>query len=690
MGLNEQMETEEVMKISSETGGTLKRWIRRALAGAALLAAVSASSDAFGAGLLKPLNGGDSKIHIKSHDVSVTINNGFSRTEVDQTFVNEGDRDMEAIYTLPLPKQASLSELSLWVEGREIIGEVVEKAKARAAYEKQKAQGKETAIAEKDDFKTFNVSVGVVRARSEARVRFVYYQPIEIDLNVGRYLYPLAEGNVDDERIRFWSVDNAVHEKFTFNLLLKSAFPVKDVRLPDYQDKAQVEKVPGNEESGGEVYRVRVDKSEGADLSRDIVFYYRLDDSVPARVELIPYRQGETGTVMVVVTPAASLKKISEGVDWTFVLDKSGSMSGRKIETLLDGVSRVIGKMSANDRFRIVTFDTHASDFTGGFTQATEQNVRETIARLKQVQASGSTALFDGLDMAYQMLDADRTTGVILVTDGVANEGPTRHEDFLKLIKKADVRLFTFVIGNSANQPLMDRLAKESGGFAMNISEGDDIAGRLIQAKAKALYECLHDVRLTFQGEKIKDLTPVKPGSLYMGQQLVMFGRYTGHGVVDIELKAKISGQEQTWRCSAELPVADTDNPELERLWALSAIEDQMETIREKGETEATKKRVVELGKEYSIVTDYTSMLVLREDEMEGEQIERRNVQRVDRERQAQQVRTPAPVKSYRVDESAGNGGAFGGAKAPRVGSGPVGPVFAAFAWWLNRRKQGH
>lgn len=678
------------MRIPSRTGGFWGNWVGRLLAGMVLFAAASASSSAFGAGLLKPLKGGDSAIHIKTHDVSVTINNGFSRTEVDQTFLNEGDRDMEAIYTLPLPKQASLSELSLWVDGREIIGEVVEKEKARATYEKQKAQGKETAVAEKDDFKTINVSVGVVRANSETRVRFVYYQPAEIDLNVGRYLYPLAEGNVDDERIRFWSVDNAIREKFTFNLVLKSAFPVKDVRLPDYQDKAQIEKAPGNGESAGEVYRVRMEKIEGADLSRDVVFYYRLDDSVPARVELIPYREGETGTLMVVVTPAASLKKISEGVDWTFVLDKSGSMEGRKIQTLLDGVSRVIGKMSSNDRFRIVTFDTGASDFTGGFVQATEENVRTTVERLKQVRASGSTALFYGLDMAYQMLDADRTTGVILVTDGVANVGPTRHEDFLKLIRKADVRLFTFVIGNSANQPLMDRLAKESGGFAMNISESDDIAGRLLQAKAKVLNECLHDVRLTFHGEKVKDLTPAKPGNLYMGQQLVMFGRYSGQGPVDLELKAKISGNEQTWRCSAELPVKAAENPELERLWALSAIEDQMEMIREKGETEAARKRVVELGKEYSIVTDYTSMLVLREEEMENEQIERRNAQRVARERQAQQVRAAAPVQSYRVDESAGKGGAFAGVKLPRIGSGPVGPLFVAFAWWLKRKKQGH
>jgi len=93
-----------------------------------------------------------------------------------------------------LPKQASLSELSLWINGSEVIGEVLEKEQARKVHEEQKSQGKDTALAEKYDFKPFDVSVSPVRAQSETRVRLVYYQPLEIDLGIGRYLYPLAEG----------------------------------------------------------------------------------------------------------------------------------------------------------------------------------------------------------------------------------------------------------------------------------------------------------------------------------------------------------------------------------------------------------------------------------------------------------------------------------------------------------------
>ncbi len=503
-------------------------------------------SHGFAAGLLKPIDGSDGNdVYMKSHHVNVVINNGFARTEVDQVFGNDGVSDLRAIYSFPVPKQASVSELSLWIDGNEVVGEVVEKEKAKKIHEEQIQKGNDTALAEKNDYKTFEVSVYPVRAGGETRIRMVYYQPIEIDLNVGRYVYPLAEGGVDEEQIAFWSVDDKVRESFKFNLMLKSAFDVKEVRLPGHVNEAKIEKIQTEEKSGaGEEFHVSIDSPEGDALTRDIVLYYRLSDDVPARVELVPYREGltSTGTFMVVVTPAADLQRISEGVDWIFVLDVSGSMSGGKIATLVDGVSKVICKMSPNDRYRIITFNNSASDFTGGYITATASNIQSTLAKVKVIEAGGSTNLYDGLKMAYDSIDDGRTTSVVLVTDGVANVGNVEQSHFLNLLKQYDIRLFTFVIGNSANQPLLERIAGESGGFAMNISESDDILGRIIQAKSKVLYENMHDVELKFYGEKVKNVTPTKTGNLYQGQQLVMFGQYDGTGEVELELKAKISG----------------------------------------------------------------------------------------------------------------------------------------------------
>lgn len=653
------------------------------------------SATGFAAGLLKPVGGGPSSaLTIGAHRVDVIINNGFVRTEVDQIFRNPHDAPVEGLYSFPLPKQASLSELSLWVGGQEILGEVVEKEAARRLYREQQAQGNQSALAEKNDYRSFDVLVGNIAPQSETRVRLVYYQPLVIDLNIGRYLYPLAEGNVDEERLSFWATDAQISGPFHLRLQLKSAFPVKEVRLPGLEQEAVIRRAGGLGEGGfGEVVEVVIDRPEGAALTKDIIFYYRLDDSVPARVELIPYKADpkSEGTLMLVVTPAADLKPISEGTDWTLVLDTSGSMGGHKIATLADGVSRVLGQMRPNDRFRLIGFSDQARDLTGGYVNANAEQVQHWISQVKGIQAGGGTNLYAGLELAYRRLEDERTSGVILVTDGVANLGPTEHRAFLKLLESHDLRLFTFVIGNSANEPLLERLAKQSGGFAMNVSDSDDIGGRLLQAKAKVLHQALHDVEVSIEGERVKDLSPKTLGNLYAGQQAVLFGRYNGSGEVLVRIKARISGQPVRWTTSAKLPEVARDNPELERLWALSRIEETMAQIREQGESRALRSQVVDLGLNYSLVTDYTSMLVVTDDAREQAGIGSRNAGRVQVERAAQQERADAPMQTYRVDSGSNGGqGAFGNRPSQGIGmgSGPMGLLAVPLIAWLNRRKQ--
>lgn len=658
------------------------------------LFAAASATPAKAAGLLKPINGNQNHIQIKDHHVTVTLNNGFASTEVDQVFSNTGDTDLEAIYSFPVPKQASLSEISLWIDGREIIGEVLEKESAKKVYQEQKSKGNDTAIATKDSYTTFEVKVAPVRANQQAHVRLVYHQPLEIDLNIGRYVYPLAEGNVDEERIAFWSVDDTVQSSFSFNLTLKSSFPVKDIRMPGYQNDMTIQKQPTSGHS--ETYNVGLSYNEGANLSRDIVFYYRLDDSTPARVELIPYRTPvqKQGTFMLVVTPGASLKRIAEGTDWTFVLDTSGSMDGSKIKTLVDGVSRVIGKLSPIDRFRVVTFSDNARDLTGGFITATPSNVNGALEQVHSIQAGGGTALYAGLEEAYDSLDNDRTTAIILVTDGVANIGPSKHADLMRLHRQHDVRLFTFVMGNSANQPLLDALAKGSGGYAMNISSNDDIIGRIMQAKIKMMHQAISDTHLQIRGERVTDLTPVSFGNIFAGQQVVMFGHYSGEGPVQIELSGKIEGDSKKWVCNTTLPAVDEDHPEIERLWALSRIEDIMDQIRENGEAQDLKQQVIDTATHYSLVTDYTAMVVVQDEALENMGRQRNNAKRVALERNAQTRRANTPHKIYRVDQtSSSSGSSQSGSstfKSPSmgIGSGPVGPLFVGLALALQRLRR--
>jgi Ca-activated chloride channel family protein len=87
-------------------------------------------------------------------------------------------------------------------------------------------------ITEKDSYKTFETRVSKVRAGQDTRVRLVYLQPAAVDTGIGRYVYPLEEGGVDEAKLAFWTANEQVTGQFSFDLRLKSAYPVAAVRLP--------------------------------------------------------------------------------------------------------------------------------------------------------------------------------------------------------------------------------------------------------------------------------------------------------------------------------------------------------------------------------------------------------------------------------------------------------------------------
>jgi Ca-activated chloride channel family protein len=108
----------------------------RLLAGLAALAAGAAS--AFAAGTLVPTGAPHAPIQIRSHRVNVTLNTGFAQTEVLQTFFNPNPADLEAVYTFPVPRGASLSAVTLDTGEKTLHGEVLPKADADQVYAEEK------------------------------------------------------------------------------------------------------------------------------------------------------------------------------------------------------------------------------------------------------------------------------------------------------------------------------------------------------------------------------------------------------------------------------------------------------------------------------------------------------------------------------------------------------------------------
>ncbi len=597
------------------------------------------------AGILTPVGSRHQPIQIRDHHVNVVINNGFAMTEVQQTFYNPNTEDLEAMYSFPLPKSASLSEVTIYVGEREIHGEVLEKLKAQQIYEDEKSKGNETGLAEKNEFYTFEFKVHPVPANAETRIRFLYYQPLKIDTGIGRYLYPLEEGGTDEAGMSFWTTHAKVENTFSMSLELKSAYPIKDVRVPGFEAAATINKL------GEDHYKLEMQLRD-MNLTRDVIFYYRLQEGLPGRVEVIPFRdnENEDGAFMMVITPGVDLKPLTNGADYCFVLDISGSMQA-KMATLKRGVMQALEKLKPEDRFRFVTFESQARELNRDWLPANPDGLIKAKQLLEPLNARGSTNLYAGLDLGLKRLDDDRAVNIVLVTDAVTNTGIVDPIDFHKLLRKVDVRIYGFLLGNSANWPLMQTITETSGGFYDSISNVDDIMGKLMLAGSKINYEALLDARVKFSGVKVTDLTDDTFKKVYRGQQLVLFGKYNQGGNARLTLEASLTGEDKTYTSEFVFPDIDTENPELERLWALATIEkiEAMERIGKMVPTES-ENAIRDLGLQYQIVTDYTSMVVLSDTAFADRGIERHNQTRIAREQQARVQRSQQSAKNYRVD----------------------------------------
>ncbi len=679
------------------------------------LGLVTLAKSAFSAGLLTPTNSNLPALEIKDHAVKVVIEDGYAITTIEQIFYNPHSQDLEAIYSFPVPDKAAVSEFTMWINGKPIHGEVLEKKKARELYEEQKAQNKNAGLTEKNMYKTFEMSVYPVVAGQETKVRLSYIQPAHVDSSIGRYVYPLQEGGVDEEALAFWTTNEKVTGKFSFDLVLRSGYPVASVRLPNHPGAQIIQK--------GDEWQIHLDnqmkttqsqsikdqeqsfenqedaeKNEKANdpidpsfrLNTDIVVYYRHAENLPGAVDLVAYKEAsdKMGTFMLTVTPGIDLKPIQEGRNWIFVLDISGSMQG-KYAVLAEGVSRSLKAMTPKDRFRIILFNNSAKELTPGFVEANPENVKAYMKAVTAVHPEQGTNLYEGLQLGLSHLDSDRTNSVILVTDGVTNTGQTEQKEFVNLIKKYDIRLFTFIMGNSANQPLLQTLTRVSNGFAVNVSNSDDIIGKIVEAQSKVNFEAFHGAELTISGIKTADLNPTTIGSLYRGQQLIVVGHYFGNGMAEVTLSGKISGEKKVYQTKFEFPDQATENPEIERLWAYATIEELTREMDDFGENSDIKQSVIDLGIGYGLVTDYTSMVIVEEEVFQQHGIKQQNKQRLQKEQTMQEVRSSQPIKSHRVDSNqpmfSNNRPTFTG------GAGAIDPgsllILSPLLWGLRRRK---
>lgn len=682
---------------------------------ALVLLAVAIAKPARAAGLLIADGGFGGVLELKEHEVKVTINNGIAVTEVTQIFHNTEKRQVEALYTFPVPKRASVSNFSMWINGREMIGEVLEKERARQIYNSYKQRRRDPGLLEQVDYKRFEMRIFPIAPHADQKVQIIYYQELDVDHDDVTYVYPLAT-------VTQGAVDSRTTGRFAFQLETKSAVPISGLSSPSHGNDVVVV-------DHSDRYKLASLEQTSGSLASDIVIHYDLHRPHSGIDLITSNADGDDGFFYLTITAGQELAAHDLGMDYLFLLDISGSMANsNKLPISRRSLGAFIDELEANDRFDVMTFNVQPNTVFNRLRAASDKAKSEATAFLDSQAAKGGTILAPALTTAYKYGDPDRQLNVVILSDGMTEQ--KERQTLLNLISQrpSNARVFCIGIGNEINRPLLEQLAQDSGGLAAFVSGGDDFKRQANAFRRKLMRPAADTLALKFDGIDVYDVAPEILPNLYFGSPIRVYGRYKGSGDAGVTLTGRVQGRDIEKRANLSFPKRDLTNPEIERMWAHKRIDQLLKQADRQNDRRSVVDEVVRLGEDFSIVTEYTAFLVLENDaEYKRWKIERRNLVRLERDRSAQRQRQEA-LEALRSKAMQGVGPQPLSAKAsprppavptpavspaaqpsqpPRqpsappaagrrqsrdfdfnFGSGPVGPLFVGLAMMMRRRKK--
>ena len=170
------------------------------------------------------------------------------------------------------------------------------------------------------------------------------------------------------------------------------------------------------------------------------------------------------------------------------VLDRSGSMEGAKIEKARQAAAMAVDKLNDDDVFSLVTYDSETNVLIEPQRVGNRDNREELKSRIHRIQPGGSTALHAGVVLGAkqvrQKFERERVNRVILLSDGIANVGPSRTSDLASLgreLRSDGISVSTVGLGDDYNEDLMTALAESSNANYYYVKDAEKLPGIFAQ-----------------------------------------------------------------------------------------------------------------------------------------------------------------------------------------------------------------
>ena len=360
-----------------------------------------------------------------------------------------------------------------------------------------------------------------------------------------------------------------------------------------------------------------------ADAARNDLHVYLATSGAAVAADALTFRPATCGDTLnpgyLLVAAGPTTIEAAEAVpkDLVFVIDRSGSMEGEKIDQVRRAMSAILDALGPEDRFDVITFNGGVTPVFGELKAVSD---RHALARARRVveslSADGGTDIERSLRRGLAELSTgehDRPRLVVFLTDGLPTAGETDIDAILSAVERsneAGARIFPFGVGHDVNTRLLDELGRASNGTIQYIQPGQDIDTALVDFFSAIQAPVLTDVSLHASGFGLDEMMPRTLSDLYLGSRLLVSAQYSDSPDGRLELHGRSIDGAQRFTVDGNIVRRGEAHSFLPRLWASRRMAELLYEARQNGGDETQVEEIQALAWRYGFVTRFTDFRV--------------------------------------------------------------------------------
>jgi len=466
--------------------------------------------------------------------VKAELRETLAITTITQSYRNPGSKNIEAVYTFPLPLDAVLLEMTVTLGDKTLKGTVLPKQEAEEKYEEAITDGDAPVMLQNEQPGIYTMNVGNLLPGEKASItiRYGIFQRWQGDTL--RYHLPTTIAP------RYGSAEQAGLEShqepetsllaenlFAFELKVCGVLAGMTIASPSHEIAIE-RNAEGKESLVGLVRKT-------AFMDRDLIVTIKKthQQTTAALME----RDGDEFLVWASFQPQFDLAEDAAARSIKIVVDCSGSMGGDSIAQARVALLRVLDELRPQDWFNVIAFGSTATPLFNAQTKADRESLAYARGFLKKLDANmGGTEIGNALEMAARLRCPEQIQqDVLLITDGEIWEW----EKVVAKAVKSKHRFFTVGVGSSVSEAFVRTLADRSGGACELVSPSENMADRIHRHFKRIGTPRSSGSEIVWPVNPIRVFPDVLP-NIYDGDTCNLFAWFGEAPVGDIQMKVSL------------------------------------------------------------------------------------------------------------------------------------------------------